>query len=710
MAEQKKKAPCGQNLRPTATAIATAFVVLAMLGSQSRSAAAEGGGKTKREPPPPARVAKLIAQLNAPKVGDREKAQAELAALGPAVLPYVKQALKSKVPEIAARARLLYGPLLLDASVPKKSWAELLPENALLLLEIPDTQRALTRWKTTPVTRLWRTAGVREWWKKVLAAAEDEDRAAVQAVEELRRLVSGKFSVSYDSPEMAESFDPPYIFFLESRNNPGQAETALRKLWKACDSAPEDAIPHGPFTVEEHGGMDGYSLFGRTSYLFCRDEEGMNKALERLQKPPKKNLLPAFTPAAKLLPEADVLVYAARKGLDKVAEGGWHGLDDMELAFLDGLGWTPPAVLWGAARLRLQGIEEVWQARVVGKEGLLPFLRGVPRAAPPGPGEPEALDVVPAYAAALITLNFDLSANGEAFFKAWERLEATVGAVAVPRGKKRTGAEKTRTKRLPVVGRKDKNDKAAVRLEKAGTGKQDKPAKKAAPPRPSLKERWEKRFGVSPLALAAHCRGAVRIGVFFRKIGTEEPDEMPVEYLIACTIKDAAGLRKLLEAGAKKIGEEPADFRKGRFYPQTHGGEKTPGFWLRDGYLVWTSYRRLLGPAADALERKKGRRFADRPDYKKLLEEKALDRKALVVAYADGRQLLQLPYALAGVLWEDGPCDQPWPKFAELKPHLTRVLLQLTATEDGVLLRARSPLSLAGLYAVFATVFEEAAF
>jgi hypothetical protein len=81
------------------------LVVLGVLAVSAGAAAPQS--RTGRAAVTPERIQELIGQLASGKFSDRERATAELDALGPTALPQLRQALKSADKEVARRAELL---------------------------------------------------------------------------------------------------------------------------------------------------------------------------------------------------------------------------------------------------------------------------------------------------------------------------------------------------------------------------------------------------------------------------------------------------------------------------------------------------------------------------------------------------------------------------------------------------------------------------
>lgn len=654
-------------------------------------------GAESPRPPSDARLKELILLLNAQNPEEREKAQEELAAAGAAALPHLRDAAKSPTAEIAVRARRLLGDAQMEARAPKTTWAECLPAETVFLLEVPDVRRTLTRWRETAAAKMWELPGIKLWRKKVVEEAPEKDRAGMDAVGELLDCLGGRAAVFYSSPELADAFDAPFTYALETPDRPKAAHAPLRKLWTALDNAPNEERRYEPFVVEEH--FEGVSVFGRTRYFYSKAEEGLEALLDCLVKPPMKNALPAWTAGADLLPDADVLLLLQREGLSEAAEGSWHFSEELVQA-LTAAGWTAPGRLWAALSFTPRGIKEAWRMTLPGNEGLLPFLRGAAPAVVPAENESNALDVMPPHLTALLTLNVDLAAQGEAFWGGVEKFHAAVAPrPVVLRPQKDDPAGKD----APAIGKKDGEKKADGKIRLA----KESAEKEAAPP--PLAEIWARCLPLPPKTFSDHCRGPIRLGVFFKQTAEDkEPEELPVEWMLTAVVKDPAALLKAMEDAAPK----PAgvDLRGGRFFMRRNADDSAAGLWLRGDYLVWVSAKQLVELAADALERKNHGRLTDRADYKEVLADKKFDPAALITVFADGTQLMQMPYALGQIFWPEGPCGQAWPHFDDLKPFLGKLTAQITARADGLELRAESALSLFGIYAFFSVILEEAAF
>src|SRR5262249_30560322 len=141
--------------------------------------------------------------------------------------------------------------------------------------------------------------------------------------------------------------------------------------------------------------------------------------------------------------------------------------------------------------------------------------------------------------------------------------------------------------------------------------------------------------------------------------------------LLAVLLKDPKIIEQSLEAAA--AGPTP------RFTKEVLNGgvhyvendvrqEAKPGFWLKGNYLAWSSERDLLDLAGAALLHQAGNeRMADRASFKASVAAKRLDPGALFTFFGDAEQVLEMPYKLAKVRWQEDDANA-WPDFDLIRP------------------------------------------
>jgi hypothetical protein len=137
-----------------------------------------------------------------------------------------------------------------------------------------------------------------------------------------------------------------------------------------------------------------------------------------------------------------------------------------------------------------------------------------------------------------------------------------------------------------------------------------------------------------------------------------------------------------------------------------------PGFWLKGNYLAYATERDLLELAGVALAHRGGNdRIADRPSYKQAVAQKQLDVQALFSIFGDADQVLEMPYKLAKVNWQEDD-KNPWPEYDFVRALLRnkQVVVRFNVTPEGIRGYARTPLTLFGMIEAFRRPLIEANF
>lgn len=245
--------------------------------------------------------------------------------------------------------------------------------------------------------------------------------------------------------------------------------------------------------------------------------------------------------------------------------------------------------------------------------------------------------------------------------------------------------------------------------------KDEKPAPRAkvekVPPHIS---RFEK-LGLKLEQFLEQVDGPIQAGLFMQQIEDETPDEIPISPLLAVLLKNPKVIEQSLEAAA--AGPTPRFDKEvlngGVHYVEKEGNPDTkPGFWLKGNYLAWSSERDLLDLAGAALLHQAGNeRMADRASYKAAVAARRLDPQAIFTFFGDAEQVMEMPYKLAQVTWQEDDAN-PWPAYDLLRPLLKDkpVLLEFKSVPGGLQGHALTPLSLMGIIEAFRQPLIEAGF
>ncbi|MCY3021330.1 MAG: hypothetical protein NTW87_20130, partial [Planctomycetota bacterium] len=256
---------------------------------------------------------------------------------------------------------------------------------------------------------------------------------------------------------------------------------------------------------------------------------------------------------------------------------------------------------------------------------------------------------------------------------------------------------------------------AAAGKQPAGPGGKTAEEKAPAPPKPAVTyprvERFEK-MGLKLEQFLEQVQGPVQVGLFLQQVEDEVPESLPVSLLAAMLLKDAAPVAQALDAAS--AGAQPRYTKEplggGIHYVETAGDkEAKPGFWLKDKYLAYTTDREILEYAVAALAHQGGNeRMSDRNAYKQA--RNLLDPQALLTIYGEAEQVLEMPYRLSKVNWEEDAQVNPWPTYALIRPLLQNrpVLVQFSSIPEGLQGYARTPLTLYGMIEAFRRPFAEA--
>jgi hypothetical protein len=195
-----------------------------------------------------------------------------------------------------------------------------------------------------------------------------------------------------------------------------------------------------------------------------------------------------------------------------------------------------------------------------------------------------------------------------------------------------------------------------------------------APAKPALTyprvERFE-RIGLKLEQFIEQVQGPVQVALFPQQVEEDAPEDLPVAVLAAFVMKDPKVIAQALDAAS--AGPAPR-YVKEQLNGGVHYAEKDreadsrPGFWLKGSYLVYvTDADVLLDLAGAALaHRTDSDRIADRPSYKQAVAQKQLDPQALFTIFGDADQVLEMPYKLAKVNWQEDD-KNPWPPYELVK-------------------------------------------
>jgi len=681
-------------------------------------------------PDPNEAIKALIAKLNAPEALAREEAETELLKFGPKALPLLREATRAAEPEVAARAKRVVARLSEVAARPGDSYADVMPAGAIFFLEAPHTRQTLDKMKDSPLGKFWDSMAMQKFYKGHYDDQDANDKRALDAVRALPRLLDGKALFALGAPDTAEAaeLDPPLVYVLESKQ-PLDLEAQVRNLFQGLSDPPKGERSYGPFKVAEH--ITAQTVFSQERAMHALTQKGIESFLDCLVKRPAETLSPLLKQVRALLPQYDFVFHIASNGFKELSEAG-QLIDDDQIETMDKLGFICGSTCQGVVAVSADGFEERLRLNLGGgdknNDGLLAVLRktAVQAAAPRPPGAPQALDLIPYQTGLLLSFQGDHSRAAAALAAAIRGLDerpapapAQPGAKAgpAPQAAPGTGPEKAPAGQATVPGKTAANTLGQQALAEAKPDAQGKvapvPPAKPAATHPQV-ERFE-RIGLSLEKFLEQVDGPVQVALFLEQVEDEAPDDLPVSLLAAFMLKDANVISQALEAAcvgaAPRFAKEPLG--AGAFFREKSAGlEAAPGFWLKGSYLAYATERDLLELAAAALLHKGGHeRFADREGYKRALAQKQLDPQALFTLFGDADQVLEMPYELARVEWQDDP-KNPWPAYEEVRGLLKGkpVAVQFRATPEGLEGEARTPITLFGMIEAFRKPFIEAGF
>jgi hypothetical protein len=124
----------------------------------------------------------LVKALGAEDFAQREAAHAKLLQLGKAAIPAVRAGLQNEDVEIKHRCGLLMVELAWHTADAPKSWAEVLPKDALLYVSIPDVPGTVDRFEKSRLGRFISSWVFSAFWK----ATRIEERGVKSAMDLLR--------------------------------------------------------------------------------------------------------------------------------------------------------------------------------------------------------------------------------------------------------------------------------------------------------------------------------------------------------------------------------------------------------------------------------------------------------------------------------------------------------------------------------------------
>ena len=675
-----------------------------------------------------AAVKALIAKLNDPDVLVCEKAEEDLVKFGPTALPLVREATGAAEPELAARAKRVVSRLAEVAARPGNSYAESMPGSSIFFLEAPHTRQTLDRMKGSPLGKFWDSPAMQKFYKGDYDAQAANDQKALDAVRAIPKLLDGKALLALGAPDTAEAaeLDPPLVYVAESKQ-PVELEMQVRNLFQGLDDPPKgEQRPYGPFRIAEH--ISAQTVFGQERVVHALTQKGIESFLDCMVKRPAESLSPALKEIRALLPQYDFIFHIASNGFKELSDAA-QLIDDEQVETMDKLGFICGSTCQGVVAVNADGFEEHLRMVLGGgdknNDGLLAVIRktAVQGAAPRPAGAPQALDLIPKQAGLLLSFQGDNSRAAAALAAAIRSLDERPAPAAPQQGPNAVPAHQPGPQAapgagpVPAPGKTQANalgQQALAEANPKGPGK-PAPAKAAKPPvTHPMVERVEK-IGLSLERFLEQVDGPVHFALFLEQVEEETPDDLPVSLLAALMLKDANVVSQALEASC---GGATPRFTKealgtGTFYKEKDGEPGlAPGFWLKGNYLAYAAERDLLDLAAAALLHREGNeRLTDREGYKRAVAQKRLDPQALFTIFGDAEYVLEMPYGLARVLWQEDP-KNPWPDWAVVKGFLEGkpVVVQFKATPDGIEGVAQTPLTLFGMIEAFRKPFIEAGY
>jgi len=693
--------------------------------------------------PETASIKTQIARLNATDNLDREDAERELMKAGASAVPLLKEAMKSPDPETAARAKRLVGRLTEIAGRPQGSYAEIMPATSIFFMEAANARKTLENLKTSPLGKFWDLPAMQAFCKGHREAQVPNDQKMLDAVREIPKLLEGKVLWALGAPDTAEAaeLDPPMVYALDFKT-PQVLEAQIRKIFEGMTDPAKGNRRYGPFTVEEH--ITAQSVYGQESIIHSLTQKGIESFLDTLVKRPEKTLQSELQETRTLLPRYDFIYHLSSGGFKELCDNG-QLIDDQQLEVLEKIGFVAGTSWRGVLAVTPDGFEDAFTLQVGGgakNQGIVAVLAQMATAVPPAPaaGAPQALDLIPWQAGLLVSFQGDTAKNAAALGRALRLVDETFapaappavlqpGAVPAPNAPVKPLAPPDLNKPVIAPVNKAANTLGQEALAAANGNKAananpdppkpvgaDAPAPKVEAPRiPPHITRFEK-LGMKLEQFLEQVDGPIQLALFMQHIEDDEtPEATPISPLFSVVLKDAKVVEQSLEAAS--AGPMPR-FKKevlngGVSYLEIDGDEESrPGYWMKGNYLAWSSERDLIDLAGAALLHQGGNeRMADRAGYKQALAKKQLDPQALATFFGDAEQVLEMPYKLAKINWQEDDAN-PWPSYDLIRPLLAGkpVLLEFKAAPDGLKGHALTPLSIMGLIEAFRRPLIEAGF
>ncbi|GMV83125.1 MAG: hypothetical protein AMXMBFR7_43090 [Planctomycetota bacterium] len=611
-----------------------------------------------------AEIQKLIQQLNAPEVEDREKAEQALIAIGEPALVPLKVAQLSPIPEIAARAQKLALTIGGVGAMPMDGYAPLYPARSIFFLEAADFRRTALRIAQSPIGQTWARPEIQTWWRKYKQQELSEDELAeVGLYGRIAGMLDGRGALVLGPPESVkdEDLDPPFAVFLQHKSAPGQMEPALREYFELEGDTPDEGRDERGMRVFEHA-LGGQSIFLPQTSFFGFSASALALLQEALAKAPEASLKPYAERAAKLFPDSDFTLHLSRDGLDLL-----ETVTDNIMLFdffttLDSLGFVKGGHAMGAWLVDATGVQERYLVKLGDPKGLIPAWGQSAAAAAPGEG-PRALEALPPHTAAWISLRGNFAANSAACAESLRQYEkARMGLLTDP------GVAAPIP--LPVV------ETTVSAIEKV----------------------------LGPFdALLAQVEGPLELGWLVKNIGEDLPPDPPLALIVSAVLKDPAPVLAALEAACQG---EKAEWMKqeqsGGLFFRPKDDPEAGGCWIQERRFVYASEPEVMKLTWAAVAHANGNeRLADRADVQEFLKDADLAPNATVVGFGNGGQVLELPFQLWNNLYGTPNEANLPPAFAPLRPLLGQLRFQLippAAEGQEWEIRARSPVSLPGLF------------
>ena len=102
----------------------------------------------------------------------------------------------------------------------------------------------------------------------------------------------------------------------------------------------------------------------------------------------------------------------------------------------------------------------------------------------------------------------------------------------------------------------------------------------------------------------------------------------------------------------------------------------------------------------------------ERAAFEPAVARQLLDPQALLTVFGEADQVLEMPYKLAKINWEENAQQNPWPPYNAARALLQNklVLVRARNVPGGIEVYARTPLTLYGMLEAFRRTFDEAGF